>query len=230
MRCFPLRVEEGFAACRNHPRVISLRSGKRSFCWQARTRVSFWIYDHRPECRLRKTLGISTAEEKTAFEWFVDIVMERWRLHPSMHIYHFSHKEPSTLKALMGRYATREGENRWLTAKPFVDLHSILKQSVRASVEQYSLKDLEKFHGFTRGLPLDQARAAMRQIEHALELGNADEIADATRRLVETYNSDDCRSTESLRDWLEGIRKAESERGANIPRPVEQDGAAPENV
>lgn len=175
--------------------------------------------------------ALSTAEEKTAFEWFVDIVMERWRLHPSMHIYHFSHKEPSTLKALMGRYATRESEmDRWLRAGLLVDLHSILKQSVRASVEQYSLKDLEQFHGFRRGLPLDQARAAMRQIEHALELGNADEIDDETRRLVETYNGDDCCSTESLRDWLEGIRKAASERVANILRPIEQDGAAPENV
>lgn len=172
--------------------------------------------------------ALSAAEEKAAFEWFVDSVMQRWQEHPSMHIYHFGHKEPSTLKALMGRYATRENEiDRWLRGGVLVDLHSILKQSVRASVEQYSLKDLEAFHGFKRQLPLERARGAMRKIEHALELGRSDEIDEETRTLVESYNSDDCRSTASLRNWLEQLRTAECERGIDIQRPSVQDDTAP---
>ena len=175
--------------------------------------------------------ALSAEEEKAAFEWFVDFVMERWEEHPTMHIFHFSHKEPSTLKALMGRYATSESEiDRWLRGGLLVDLHSILKQSVRASVEQYSLKDLEAFHGFKRDLALDKARTAMRQVEHALELGRSDEVDDGVRSLIESYNSDDCRSTSSLRNWLERLRQVECERGVNIPRPAGQDDAAPENV
>ena len=72
-----------------------------------------------------------------------------------MHIYHFAPYEPSALKRLMGRYGVCEDEiDRMLRAKLFVDLHTVLKRSVRASVEQYSLKALEVFHGFARKVPL----------------------------------------------------------------------------
>jgi uncharacterized protein len=183
-----------------------------------------------PEGAYKRRWALSAEEEKSAFEWFVDFVVQRWEEYPTMHIFHFSHKETSTLKALMGRYATRESEiDRWLRGGLLVDLHSILKQSVRASVEQYSLKDLEAFHGFKRVLALDKARTAMRQVEHALELGRSDEVDEGVRSLIESYNSDDCRSTASLRDWFEQLRQAECER-VNIPRPSGQDDAAPENV
>ena len=86
------------------------------------------------------------------------------------------------------------------------------------------------FHGFKRDLALDKARTAMRQVEHALELGRSDEVDDGVRSLIESYNSDDCRSTSSLRNWLEQLRQVECERGVNIPRPAGQDDAAPENV
>src|SRR5262249_12024211 len=56
------------------------------------------------ECRW----SFNPAEEKAAFEWFVDSVMLAWEKHPGMHVYHFTAREPSTLKRLMGRYATRE--------------------------------------------------------------------------------------------------------------------------
>jgi predicted RecB family nuclease len=42
-----------------------------------------------------------------AFERFIDFVMRRWASHPDMHIYHYAPYEPSALKRLMGRYATR---------------------------------------------------------------------------------------------------------------------------
>jgi predicted RecB family nuclease len=32
--------------------------------------------------------GISADEEKSAFEWFIDSVQERWKAYPSMHIFH----------------------------------------------------------------------------------------------------------------------------------------------
>ena len=61
-----------------------------------------------------------------------------------MHIYHFTPYEPSALKRLMGRYASREEEiDRMLRAGLFIDLHTVLKRAVRAGVEQYSLKALE---------------------------------------------------------------------------------------
>jgi uncharacterized protein len=52
--------------------------------------------------------AFSRAEEKDAFEAFVDFVMARWKEYPDLHVYHYAPYEPAALKRLMGRYATRE--------------------------------------------------------------------------------------------------------------------------
>ena len=178
-----------------------------------------------------KKWAIDAEEEKGAFEWFVDSVMARLAEQPGMHIYHFTAYEPSALKRLMGRYATREDEiDRILRAGLLVDLHTILRQAVRASVEEYSLKALEPFHAFERAVSLDEARQAMRQFEHGLELGRAIDLHLAERKAIETYNADDCLSTKSLRDWFEREREGLEKRGRTIARPVVVDGAPPPTI
>ena len=175
--------------------------------------------------------ALTPADEKRAFEWFVDTIMARWARDHRMHIYHFAPYEPAAVKRLMGRYGTREDEiDRMLRAGLFIDLHTVLKRSLRASVEQYSLKALESFHGYVRALPLDDAGAAMRQMQHGLELGRASEVGQPVRDAIETYNRDDCLSTLSLRDWLERERAAVERGGRQLPRPVPGDGAPAENV
>ena len=168
------------------------------------------------ECRW----ALNATEEKSAFEWFVDSVMQSWREHANMHVYHFTPREPSTLKRLMGRYATREDEvDRMLRGRLFVDLHAVLKQSVRASVEKYALKDLEKFWNFERKVELERVRTTRREIEHGLELGELHEIEPEKKQVIEAYNADDCRSTVGMREWLEQRRSEEIARGKRIPRP-----------
>ena len=175
--------------------------------------------------------AITSEEEKQAFEWFVDAMISRWTQHPAMHIYHFGAYEPSALKRLMGKYATREYEiDRMLRAGLLIDLHTIFKQAVRASVEEYSLKALEVFHGFERAISLDESRRAMRQVEHGLELGRPSDLDEATRKTIEAYNADDCLSAQSMRNWLELLRKALEEAGSKIPRPAVLEGTAPEAV
>ena len=84
--------------------------------------------------------------EKAAFERFIDLVMERGRRHPGMHVYHYAAYEPAALKRLMGRYATREQEvDELLRAEAFVDLYRVTRQALRAGVESYSIKELERF-------------------------------------------------------------------------------------
>jgi uncharacterized protein len=179
------------------------------------------------ECRW----ALDTAAEKDAFKWFVAIVMERWARYPSLHIYHFAPYEPSALKRLMGRHGVCEDEiDRMLRAELFIDLHTVVKRSVRASVEQYSLKALEVFHGFERKVPLEQAGAAMRQMQHGLELGRAAEVDGAVKEAIRVYNADDCFSTLSLRGWLERERLAQEQAGHQITRPAASDGAAAESV
>jgi predicted RecB family nuclease len=179
------------------------------------------------ECRW----AITAEKEKQAFEWFVDWVMARWAQHPKMHVYHFTGYETGALKRLMGRYATREEEiDQMLRARLFIDLHTILKRTVRASVEQYSLKALELFHGFERKVTLDAARLAMRQMQHFLELGEVAEVDESVRETVLLYNADDCYSTWSLRTWLEALRRSCEQAGRTLSRPTSTDGTPPESL
>jgi predicted RecB family nuclease len=179
-----------------------------------------------------KRWALNREEEKRGFEWLVDEIMRRRAANPKMHVYHFGAYEPGALKRLMGMYATREDEiDRMLRAGVLVDLHQAFKQSTRASVEEYSLKKIEAFYGFERRTPLDSSRAAMRYVEHRLELGRLDEeIPAMLRETLEGYNREDCVSTGELRDWLEEERRKVVERGASVPRFVDGDEEASEEL
>ena len=68
---------------------------------------------------------------------------------PNAHIYHFASYEPTSLKRLMSTYATREQElDTLLREEAFVDLLKVVKRSLYASVEGYSIKNLEQFFGY----------------------------------------------------------------------------------
>src|SRR5579872_2612400 len=181
--------------------------------------------------RYEKLWANTPAEEKSAFEWFVDLVTARRKEFPDMHVYHFGGYEPGAFKHLMGFYATREEEiDSMLRAGLFIDLHSIFKQALRAGVEEYSLKTLEHFCGFKRSIHKDESRAAMRYITHSLELGWSDAIPEKFITAMETYNRDDCFATSALRDWLESQRAAQIAAGHKIDRPPLGDGAPTEEL
>ena len=170
-------------------------------------------------------------DEKRAFETFVDFVMQRWEQFPGLHIYHYAPYEPSALKRLMGRYATREEEiDRMLRAGLFVDLFQVVRHGLRASVESYSIKKLEPFYSFTRAMPLTDANSALAILEANLELGDAPSIPDDVKAKVRAYNEDDCRSAASLRDWLETQRAELIAGGVNVPRPEPGDGSPNEKI
>jgi len=179
-----------------------------------------------------KRWALNREEEKRGFEWMVDEIMRRRAANPKMHVYHFGAYEPGALKRLMGMYATREDEiDRMLRAGVLVDMHQAFKQSTRASVEEYSLKKIEAFYGFERRTPLDLSRAAMRYVEHRLELGRLEEeIPENLRETLEGYNREDCVSTGELRDWLEEERRKVVEEGASVPRFVDRDEKASEEL
>jgi uncharacterized protein len=175
--------------------------------------------------------ALDRSQERAAFEWFIDMTFERMTQFPDLHIYHFGSYEPGALKRLMLRYATREEQvDRLLRGKVIVDLHLIAKQSVRASVEQYSLKELEKFCGYERRIPLSEANQARHFIEHQLELNVTASFTDQARETVEGYNEDDCRATERLRHWLEDLRDRVIASGTDIPRPQAKEGSSSEEA
>jgi uncharacterized protein len=175
--------------------------------------------------------ALEPAAERAAFEAFIDFAMARWARHPDLHIYHFAPYEPTAIKRLMGRYATRESEvDRLLRAGLFVDLHAIVKQSLRASVEEYSIKKLEALYGFTRAADLKEAGVKLRVAQHALELEEPGLIDGEVRRVVAAYNRDDCLSALWLYRWIESLRAEQEAQGVAIPRPPIGDGRPSEKI
>ena len=168
--------------------------------------------------------SLDRATERRTFEWFMDLVTERLRRHPDLHIYHYAAYEPTALKRLAGQYDTRIDElDAMLRGKVFVDLYRVVRQGLRASVESYSIKKIEELYGFRRQVDLKQANRARADFEAWLELGGT---ADEGRVLFDTirgYNQDDCDSTLRLREWLEQLREPDVPRpGAPSPEPTEE--------
>ncbi len=192
----------------------------------------FAVRDAGGELVYEKRWALNREEEKKGFEWLVDEIMRRREADPKMHVYHFGAYEPGTLKRLMGMHATREDEiDRMLRAGVLVDLHQAFKQGVRASVEEYSLKKIEAFYGFERKIAPDLSRAAMRYVEHRLELGWGEEaLPEEIREAMEGYNREDCVSTARLRDWLEEERRKLAGSGMSVPRFVDREEKASEDI
>ena len=169
----------------------------------------------------KKIWAFSREEEKLAFEQFVDFIVKRREAYPNMHVYHFAPYEPAALKRLMGRYASRESEvDNFLRGLVFVDLLSVVRNTMFASVESYSIKKLEPFFNFKRQVSLHDANVALTKLSACLELNDINSIDKKTKAVVERYNADDCFATAGLRDWLEEIRKELIDQGQNIPRPL----------
>ena len=163
--------------------------------------------------------AMNRREEKQQFEQVMDLFHGHWRLHPQMHVYHYGVYEPSRLKTLCGRHATRQDElDDLLRAEVFVDLYRVVRQGVRVGSERYSIKNLEPLYGFTRVIELRDANSSIVEFEKLLETGDP---GGELQEMIAGYNKDDCVSTERLRDWLEERRlDAARQFGGELPRPV----------
>jgi predicted RecB family nuclease len=175
--------------------------------------------------------GFTFVGEKAAFEELMNLFTSQLERFPDAHIYHFHSYEPSALKHLMGKHATRELEvDRLLRGGVMVDLHRIVRQTLRASVESYGLKKLEPLYGYVREVDLRDAGSSIVAFEQWLELGEGERPAADHLVRIERYNRDDVVSTRVLRDWLEARRlELAGLVGYEVPRPVPRDGAPPED-
>ena len=173
-----------------------------------------------PEPRYQAFWAHDRDGERRAFEGLVDLVHARLAAHPDLHVYHFSGSEPSTLKRLMAEYVSREAQvDDLLRRKVFVDLHTILRQALRAGVPSYSLKDVEALFDFVRSGPVRSGTQAILHYErwlHQRDEPLLDEIA--------AYNREDCLATLGLLEWLHRIRPSD----LPWPDPPEAQPLSPE--
>ena len=144
----------------------------------------------------------SRAEEKLAFEAFMDFVTGWLRRYPDAHIYHYAAYEQTALKKLMSLHGTREAEvDSLLRAQKLVDLYKVVREGIRVSEPRYSIKNIEHFYLESRTGDVKSAGASIVYYERWKETSDAkllQEIAD--------YNLDDVRSTYELREWLLSLR------------------------
>jgi predicted RecB family nuclease len=181
------------------------------------------------DCAYNGVWATTPAEEKAAFEAFIDFVIARQKIYPELRIYHYAAYEPGAFKRLMGRYATREQElDGLLRSECFVDLYSVVRNGVRCGVKSYSIKRLEVFYGFERDAALPDANKALTRVQTALEFGEGLDAFKDDCLVVARYNEDDCRSLIGLRDWLEQIRTAQIAAGASMERPAPKTAEPPE--
>ena len=157
--------------------------------------------------------------ERQVFESFMDLVAERRQRFPDLHIYHYGGYETGALKRLMSRYASREDAmDVLLRRQAFVDLLQVVRQGLVASVESYSIKDMEPFYGFAREQPLPEAIGARARMDAALDSGSVATPAD--QEVIRLYNLEDCLSTLALRNWLEERRRELTREGGPWSRPT----------
>ena len=120
--------------------------------------------------RYESLWSFEPSAEKKTFEQFIGAVMDRWKRYPDLHIYHYAPYEQSAVKRLAGRHGTcTEEVDQLLRAGIFVDLYRIVRQALRASVESYSIKQVEALYAFPRSIPPRDSVAALQTFEVVLE-------------------------------------------------------------
>lgn len=158
----------------------------------------------------------SLAGERRALEAFIQLVVERRKRFPRMHIYHYASYERTHLTLLAARHGVCEAEvDELLREHVLVDLYPIVRRALRVGSRSYSIKKLEPLYmgdelrdesGVTNG-----AQSVVEYAEASAQLDSSDP---EVRRLgqhrldaIADYNRYDCVSTLRLRDWLGSIAR-----------------------
>lgn len=163
--------------------VTTVESGKYVF-------TDWWAHDH--------------AEERRAFEEFVDWAFSRWKRDPSMHIYHYAAYETTALKRLAQTFATREHEiDVFLRSHVFVDIYTVVRQGLIIGTPSYSLKDIERLYRAERSGDVRTAGGSVVAYEKWLDSGQPKDWRQSEiLREIREYNRDDCESLAQCCQWL----------------------------
>lgn len=193
--------------------------------------LGFVYKDEKNKWMYEKLWAKNQSEEKLEFQKFIGFVKTRLKKYPNLCIYHYAPYEPSAMKRLMHKHATCEQEvDMLLRGLRFIDLYSVVKETLIASVERYSLKDIEKLPEFTRNVALQDAGIARRTVECAIELNELDKLPQTTLDTVVGYNEDDCMATLALHQWLENKRNEKLDAGETLHRFEINNGEVPDQA
>lgn len=146
--------------------------------------------------------GHDPASERVAFEATVDEIVAHLQAHPNAHVYHYAPYETTALKRLSTLHASREEAlDRLLRERRFVDLYSVLRQAIRTSEPDLSLKTMEVFFAPAREDAVKSADQSIVEYKAWQETGDPTLLEG-----IRQYNQVDCENTEGLRNWLVSLR------------------------
>jgi predicted RecB family nuclease len=149
-------------------------------------------------------------QEKRSFESFIDWITKRWHDDNSMHVYHYGDYEISALRRLMSRHATRELElDHLLRNGVFINLFTVLRQSMLVGTPSYSIKKIERLYRAQRNMDVASAIDSVVFYHHWRE--NPDGTDPSTSPIlqkIQDYNQDDCDSTAQLAEWLRDVQRS----------------------
>ncbi len=149
-------------------------------------------------------------------------LLNRWIANPGMHIYHYANYEQAALKRITQREGSAESElDMLLRGERFVDLYTVVRQSVQISKPSYSIKQLEAFYwGHTRTSSAGGLDNALSSVVEYEKWASSDRSDMTILDRIAEYNREDVQSTLALHGWLEE-RRAEviGRSGVPLPRP-----------
>lgn len=151
------------------------------------------------------------AEEKQAFDAFVQWVDARREQHPDLHIYHYASYEKTALGSLASRHQIHQALiDQWLREELLVDLYPIVRNGLLVGAESYSIKKVERLYGDARQEEVESAADSVVQYAEwrksaPLQDSDADPEQSLLLQALEEYNKKDCQVTEGLHRFLLGL-------------------------
>jgi uncharacterized protein len=162
------------------------------------------VYESGDQIQFKDWWAHDRAEEKIAFESFIDWVYDRWRRDPAMHIYHYAAYEVSAVRRLAGRHSTRMEEvDELLRHRVFVDLFQVVRQGLRVGEPSYSIKYVEHLYRGKRNGTVAKATDSVVFYERWIECQDGLTWQESPiLKEIRDYNELDCVSTQQLAVWL----------------------------
>ncbi len=140
--------------------------------------------------------------EKNIFIELINFFEKHFEKYPNAHIYHYAPYEKRAIRELAAAYSAEfpKGDivnDNLLRKEKYVDLFNIVKQCIRTSEKDMSLKSIEKFYNFERKADIVKADDSV--IKYDNWIATKDE---KNKKDIINYNEEDCISTYYLREFL----------------------------